>query len=68
MELAKVMTLVDTNFKSPPPGEPPAELPMTSPAPIDPRLRVLFVTFRRALLMMADAIAVYCEVREKGVR
>lgn len=34
----------------------------------DPRLRALLLTFRRALLMMADAVAVYCEIGEKTVR
>lgn len=37
-------------------------------APVDPRLRVMLLAFRRALLMMAEAVAVYCEIDGKAVR
>lgn len=36
--------------------------------PLDPRTRLLLVALRRALLVLADALAVYCDLPEKGVR
>lgn len=32
--------------------------------PIDPRLRVLLIAVRHALLILADAIGDYCQVRK----
>lgn len=32
------------------------------PPPLDPRLRALLVAIRRALLILADGIAEYCEL------
>lgn len=37
-------------------------------APVDPRLRIMLLALRRAFLMAAEAIAVYCENGEKVVR
>jgi len=38
------------------------------PHPLDPRLRELLLALRRALLILADGIAAYCDLRENGVR
>lgn len=40
----------------------------TTPPAVDPRLRLLLIAFRRALIIVADALAEYCELPEKGVR
>lgn len=46
----------------------PAIVDRESLSPVDPRVRLLLIAVRRALLVLADALAVYCEVPEKGVR
>jgi hypothetical protein len=37
-------------------------------APLDPRWRLVLIAVRRALLIVADALAVCCELQEAGVR
>lgn len=46
----------------------PAAPPVVIEPPLSPRLRALLIALRRALLIMADGLAAYCELPEKSIR